>query len=338
MARRLWSVVLGLCAIVVQWWVVRSLGQPSGAIDPVALFFIRQIPAALVAALFISFSLPERYGKGLRGAFRGAFLHSFIVCLFLPVAGLALFLSLMLASLIYPPAAKQADFSQVESPQFVSYLISRVAHGAGARLRARVENKEGAADDRTAAMAAIRSLPTHVTGTLLSDLLSDSSEEIRLLAYGIVDGAERAVMQQIFAANTRLTDATTKKERSEAHGQLAELYWELIYQNLVQGAVRQFTLDRVADHAREALGEKGTDATMWYLLGRCALLKEKPDEAQACFERARDEHFPADRLAPWLAEAAYLRGQYDQLSAMLNPLDKGTMPPMLQPVVSYWSK
>jgi hypothetical protein len=332
------SGILCLLAIVAQWWVVSRLWQLPGPFDPVAAFFAAQMVAALVAALFVSVSLPRRYGQAGNGAFASALIHAFVVCLFLPVAGLALFLGLMMVALIFPSSRQSTDFALVESPKFVSYLVSRVTHGAGARLRARIENLDGTTDDRLAAMVVVQTLPSHVTGGLLRELLSDTTEEIRLLAYGIVDSAEKAIMQQIFVAQENLAGAVAEDERAVVNARLAALHWELVYQNRVQGEVRQFSLDRVEYYARNALEEGSDNAAMWYLLGRRELLKGRPVEAQVFFEHAQAWQFPTERLIPWLAEAAYLRGQYSRLSEMLAPLDEDALLSQLRPTVSYWSE
>jgi len=77
---------------------------------------------------------------------------------------------------------------------------------------------------------------------------------------------------------------------------------------------------------------------MWYLLGRCALLSNKPREAQEFLQSAQFYYFPADRLLPWQAEAAFLQRDYGRVGKLLGPLGSSTASPLLQPTVRYWSK
>ncbi|MBP6018116.1 MAG: hypothetical protein KA735_01370 [Burkholderiaceae bacterium] len=333
MIRLLYSFTVGLLALATQGLAIRVFFQPTGAIDPILVFFAWQVLAALMMALFTSSVLLRRY----RGPHSGIFIHVFAVCLFLPVAGQILFLSIILVAMAFPSVNKLADSTLVQNPKFVTYLVSRVTHGGGARLRARLANSDGSTEDRMAAMVAVQSLPTHITDGMLRKLLTDPYEEIRLLAYGVVDSAEKAIMKRIFLAQEKLTDAVTSAEKNEVNSRLAELYWELIYQHLVEGEVHSYTLERVEHYAHEALEHRTKNAAMWYLLGRCALLRNKPDQAEEFFRNAQYHSFPADRLLPWLAEVAFLQRDFGRIGKMLIPLSNSTTSPLLQPSVRYWS-
>ena len=54
-------------------------------------------------------------------------------------------------------------------------------------------------------------------------------------------------------------------------------------------------------------------------------------------ERALELGFPRERLIPWLAEVAFLRGEYAQTSQWLAALGNAAALPTLKPVVTYWS-
>jgi polysaccharide biosynthesis protein PelE len=335
MVKWVYSLVFGLLALATQAHAVYTymLWQPAGALDPLLSFFVWQAIVALANALLGVTALPQHD----RRSRRGAFLHIFALCLFLPVAGPVLFFSLILVARMFPAPLDSVKVRSVEAPQF-THLISRLTCDTGARLRVRVENLRSSPADRIAALAALQSLPSRITGGLLRDLLSDPVEEIRLLAYGIVDGTEKSIMQKIVVAREQLERVVDAHARGNANGRLAELYWELIYQNLVRGAVYRYTLSQVEHFARRALSQNQRNASMWYLLGRCASLNDAPQRAEQCFQRAQALHFPADQLLPRLAEVAFLKRDYSRIGPLLDSLGKGAMVPVLQPVVRYWSK
>ena len=333
MFKNLLAVVIGVTALLAQALAIRTLFEPAGAIDPLVLFFAWQLLSAILTATFVRTVLPEHYhGR------TGAFWHSFAVSLFIPVGGLVLFFGIMAIGFVFPPPKEFARSGAVDRPEFVTYLVSRVTHGAGARLRARLRNVRGSNEDRVAALVSVQALPSRATGEIMRDLLADPVEEIRLLAYGIVDGVEKQIMQRIFDARTQRDRAVNDDDRADGSHRLAELYWELIYQNLVRGEVYRFTLGQVESFAREALAHRESDAAMWYLLGRCALLRKNPDEAQDYLQRAELHHFPADRLVPWLAEVAFLKHQYGRVGPMLASLGNGTSTPTLNPVMRFWTR
>lgn len=326
--------ILGAAAISLQGLAVYTILQPISIVDPMLGFFFWQVLAAFMMAWFVLAVQSRRYHR-LGGM---AFAHIFVMCLLLPVGGLVLFMSLILTAVVFPSVRRPAEFTLVENPTFVTYLIARVRHGMGARLRARLENPLVPMDDRLSAMAAFRSLPPHFTGSVLQNLLSDKTEEIRLLAYGIFDTAEKVIMQEVVLTREKIAQATTAAELAGANSRLAELHWELIYQNFVRGEMRGHTLKRVEQYAQEALELNSRDANMWYLLGRCALLKESADDADTFLSRAQRNQFPSGRLLPWMAEAAFLRGEYTKIPEMLAPLShSGTASSILKPVVRYWT-
>ncbi|VVE11449.1 membrane protein [Pandoraea communis] len=333
MLKKLVALAIGVLALLAQVQAVRTLFSTAGNIDPLVIFFGWQLLTAALTASFVRSVLPEHYhGR------TGAFWHSFTISLFMPVGGLLLFLGVMAIGFVFPAPKEMGASGAVDRPEFVTYLVSRVTHGAGARLRARLRNMQGASEDRVAALVSVQALPSRATGEIMRDLLADPVEEIRLLAYGIIDGAEKQIMQRISDARTQRDQATSADDRADGSRRLAELYWELIYQNLVRGEVYRFTMERVESFAHEALAHRENDAAMWYLLGRCALLRRDPEQAQQYLRLAESHHFPADRLVPWLAEVAFLKHQYGRVGQMLAGLGNGAAPPTLRPVTRFWTR
>jgi tetratricopeptide (TPR) repeat protein len=236
------------------------------------------------------------------------------------------------------PGTRESDqLADVPRPEFVTYLVSRVSHGGGARLQARLINTQVSSTDRLTALVAIQSMPTRTTGTLLRDLLADPIEDVRLIAYGTLDQAENEIMQKIFTTGKALEQAKDDSERHAINRRLAELYFELVYQNLVQGAVYRHTLEQADRYARAALAIDEKDAALWLIRGRLALAEGRPDEAGQYMERALELGFPRERVIPWLAEVAFLRGDYAQTGQWLATLGNAAAMPTLKPTVTYWS-
>jgi len=144
-------------------------------------------------------------------------------------------------------------------------------------------------------------------------------------------------MQKIFTTGKALEQAKDDSERHAINRRLAELYFELVYQNLVQGAVYRHTLEQADRYARAALATDEKDAALWLIRGRLALAEGKPDEAGEYMERALELGFPRERLIPWLAEVAFLRGEYAQTGQWLATLGNAAALPTLKPAVTYWS-
>jgi hypothetical protein len=180
-------------------------------------------------------------------------------------------------------------------------------------------------------------MPTRTTGTLLRELLADPLEDIRLIAYGTLDHAENEIMQKIFRTSKALEVTGNDTERHALNRMLAELYFELVYQNLVQGAVYRHTLQQADRYAQTALETDPTDAALWLIRGRLALANALPNAAHEYIAHALELGFPRERLVPWLAEADFLRGDYARVSQLLASLGNAAALPTLKPVVKYWS-
>lgn len=329
--------LLALIAVVVlalaQAWALWQLAPTStanGALEPALL--LDAVFGAL-QALMVWLLLPLRYRKPLGFTL----LFVWLVCSFVPFFGGMILLVSCLWAAWFPARHRDEDMQEVPTPQFVTYLMSRVSHGGGARLQARLINTQVNASDRLSALVAIQSMPTRTTGTLLRELLADPVEDVRLIAYGTLDQAENEVMQKIFQTAQTLDYAQSNGERHAINRQLAELYFELVYQNLVQGAVYKHTLEQADRYARAALETDASDAALWMIRGRLALANGDADEAQHHMARAQELGFPRERLVPWMAEVAFLQGNYPRVSELLASLTNAASLPMLNPVVRYWS-
>jgi hypothetical protein len=318
---------------LVQGLALWRLAPGATALGPLVPAMLLDATGGALQAVLFRLLLPQRYREPR--AFTLLFLWLF--CTFVPVAGGLVLLASCAWAACFPAKRSDDDLQQVSAPEFVTYLMSRVSHGGGARLQARLVNTQVNASDRLSALVAIQNMPTRTTGTLLRDLLADPIEDVRLIAYGTLDQAENDVMQKIFQTAQTLDVAQSDSERHAINRQLAELYFELIYQNLVQGAVYTHTLEQADRHARAALEINDGDAALWLIRGRLALAHGAAEDAARYMARAQAHGFPRERLVPWLAEAAFLQRDYARVAELLASLGHASALPMLKPVVHYWS-
>jgi hypothetical protein len=336
MSKLLYALVTVLLAAgyaLAQYFAWLAFTRTPAGFDPLLTGFAVQGLAALVQALLVRQLLPARYREP-----RGwTILVLWMLCAFVPVLGGLVVLVSCLWAAWFPGLRENDQLAGVPRPEFVTYLVSRISHGGGARLQARLINTQVSSTDRLTALVAIQTMPTRTTGTLLRDLLADPIEDVRLIAYGTLDQAENEIMQKIFATGKALEQARDDSERHAINRRLAELYFELVYQNLVQGAVYLHTLEQADRYACAALETDDKDAALWLIRGRLALATGRPDAAGEYMERALELGFPRERLTPWLAEVAFLRGEYAQTRQLLATLGNAAALPTLKPTVTYWS-
>ncbi|MGI4861563.1 MAG: hypothetical protein ACRYHA_32480 [Janthinobacterium lividum] len=260
----------------------------------------------------------------------------------LPVLGmLAIGLNLFLVRR-FPLRDQPAAVCLVPPPRFDGYRHEQDIDTANARLRARLLNHGIPLSERLAALLAIQNMPTRTTGVLLRTLLTDPAEDIRLVAYGKLDQVENDLMQKIFEASEALEaveqNQPLDQERCHSlHRLLAELHFEVIYQNLAQGAVFERTVQQASQHAQRALEFDDSDGALWWICGRLALAKRNADAAENFMERARTAGFPANRLPAWLAEAAFLKGDWERVKELIGELGRTREVAALRTTADYWS-
>jgi len=336
-ARRILLFVLGFVGTIIAQSVavsilVRGIDVSSDR-TPFLLYFGWQCVAGLAEAVMFRECLPLAY----RFPRKATFLLLWLTCTLVPLIGGFVILFACGWAKWFPGRVPSVQIVSVPRPTFVSNLVSQVTHGSGARLQARVSNVAVPESDRLSALVAIQQMPTRTTSPLLRELLTDPLEDVRLIAYGRMDQAENEIMQKIFAARKQIAYAANEAQLQAVHRLLAELYFELAYQNIVQGAVQTHALQQADQHAQAALAIGGGDAALWLRRGRLALVNGDPVLAREAFEHARELGFPSDRLAPWMAEAAFLNRDYASVHVLLEALRGRNALPVFKPVVEYWS-
>ena len=289
-----------------------------------------QAVAATLIALACWRTLPARYRSTGAWCYLGLF--NFAV----PVGGVLASVGAMALALALPRPVTAKGIAHVEEPEFATHLIPHVSYGRGARLKAELLNAEAATSLRMTALLAMQSMPAHTISPLLRGMLADPLDDIRLLAYGMLDSQEKRLTQRILAERPRLAAQLAPRERYEVNKALAELYGELIYAHLVQGDVYRNAAQQADAYATAALDVEPSDAALWRMRGRLALDRGDLDAADTLLERAIEQGFARDRMLPYLAEAAYLRGDFERVKTLLGQVSPSAVLPVMKPVLDYW--
>jgi polysaccharide biosynthesis protein PelE len=203
-----------------------------------------------------------------------------------------------------------------------------------------LQNADAGTAFRMTALLAMQSMPARTVSPLLQGMLADPLDDIRLLAYGILDNREKTLTKQILQERPKLDRALhpelTDADRRRANKALAELYSELIYEHLVTGDVYRNAADQAEGFAAAALAADPNDASLWRLRGRLALDRQDLEAADTMLQRSIDCGFPRDRMLPYLAEAAYLRRDFARVRRLLGEMDSHAGGSTMHSVLSFW--
>ena len=311
--------------------VLLALSQSNSNTVLLEYFALHVAGSALLALALVPF-VPARYARPRKWLLAFLFAFNF----FAPGAGLLCIVGGVVLAVLMPRLVVADSFAKVSAPRFTTHRNAEGTGFRGGQVRAQLGNENAPVSSRLQALTAVQHTPARMTGALLRDLLADPVDDVRLLAYGMLDGKEKAISSKIMAARASLPTLATDEERRVANQQIAEFYWELIYQNLVQGDMLRFAASEALRHARAALDGGAADGGLWFMLGRLALTIEDLPEAATALEQAGRHGFPRDRMLPYLAELLFRQGRYSDVRKLFGELRGKPGVPAMAPLRRYW--
>jgi polysaccharide biosynthesis protein PelE len=166
---------------------------------------------------------------------------------------------------------------------------------------------------RLKALIAVRELPPRDAIALARLALTDPEDEVRLLAYTMLNVREEALQEDIQAFTDQLA-AAAPECRLLFHRALAHTYWETVYLGLASGAMESFMLEAALEHVEAAQRQAPLDAGLRLLLGRIFLRQGKLDRSAMAFSQAQQLGIDASKVTPFLDEIAFIQAR----SAMRN--------------------
>ena len=293
----------------------------------IASYLMLHAAGSVFLALFLSLVLPAQY----RHPRQWVLVYLFAFNFFMPIVGLLCVTIGLLLGFWLPRRIGKSEFDIMTNPRFTTHRNHEGTGFRGGQVRAQLGNSNAPLDQRMKALAAVQDTPARATGSLLRALLADPTDDIRLLAYGILDSKEKNITQRIMENRQLLQQAGDPLEQFGLNKLIAELYWELIYQDLVQGDMRSFSADQVRKYANEALLVDADDAGLWFLLTRLELFSGRVDAAEHALYQAQRGNFVRERLLPYLAELRFLQRRFSEVRELFDELaDRPGVPALAQ--------
>ncbi len=291
------------------------------------------VASALLASVLLPLLTPQQRSRPA-----AAFAFFFCISFFVPLLGVAGLLGAAIVGRVLPERARRERFESHRAPVYEPRDAEAASVRSKGGVRVQLENAEAPVESRLKALLASQSLPARVANPMVREMLSDPSDDLRLVAYGILDSREKSINARIHAASQRLgaQPLPPARERAILERQLADLYWELIYQGLVQGDLREHAVAQARRHLDQALSLDPEDAGLWALCGRLAAMQGGYDEAQRDFERSLRLGQPESRVLPYLAEVAFRRRAFDEVRELAHKLGAASPTQRISQVVKYW--
>ncbi len=232
-------------------------------------------PLAAVTAIFLPVIGPIGLGLLLRAVARGARARS---------AGL-------------PPTITELPDLPAAAPDSAGETLGIGA--IAARLRFAPDS-----DARVRAVLATRRLDGARAVPLLREALRDRQEDVRLLAYALLEDREQQADATVRGLMAALA-AAPPSQAAALHDRLANAYWEMCYQELVAGELESFALGQVIEHL-DAAAAAAASAARWLLRARVLLRRGDAGGARAALGESRRAGMPARTVDPYLNEVAFV--------------------------------
>lgn len=267
-------------------------------------------------------------------------------CAFVPVLGLLGFSLALVGTIGWMRTMKPlASICTYDVPALPARAVVGAAEplvGQGS-LFGKIRN---AADPqiRLRAVMATRPLAGRAATQVLRFALRDPSDDVRLLAYAILDGREAVLYRRINELATGLSSPADSSngdgapgESGAAHRRLAEAYWELAYQGLADGELLAYVLWQARTHAALALDGAPDDPSLTLLFGRILLRQREYKEARETLARARSLGLPARTVNLYLAEVAFAERRFDEVRTYLATLaPEDLRRPTVKRLADFW--
>jgi hypothetical protein len=329
---RAWLASFGLEAL--------ALSLLLGSADPETVKLLAFLAAHAAASAFGSLAVATMFPPSLRRPRRRLWLLLFGLNFFVPLLGLLASLMGAVAGTLFPRLLKRDYFRRVAAPEYTpdrTYDLSKMRGGA-ARARLRDASLEPA--HRVAALMALAGNATPATGPLLREMLGDPVDDLRLLAYGLLDRREKAISERLIRERALLADITDPIEQRATAGRVAQLFWELVYQDLVRGDMASYALEQARRHALLAVEGRGAGAataSVWLLLAKINLHQRETRGVEQALDAAQSFGLPRRTIVPYLAELRFLEGRYAEIPALMYDLPPQQSSGTLAAVQQYWA-
>lgn len=303
----------------------------SGWLSP--LFLLLHAMASILLALLAWHFL----AAGFREPRWAVTLLLFNFAFFIPLLGIVGMLAAVVLASLRRREVVRLPFVGMKLPEFVLSLRDPEIKYSQGGIKSRLMQSAIPTPQRLQSLLALQGMPPRVSSPLLQDMLGDSSDDIRLVAYGLLDNREQKITAQIHRELVNLKNNDSPDLRLMGLRRLAELYWEMIYAGLAQGDLRLHALNQARHYADEALAMARQDAGLLLLKGRILHELKRHDEAWDVLHAAMAGGLPESRVLPYIVEIAFVRRDYATVRDLLSRLSETQVTPVMKNAIRFWA-
>ena len=332
--KKIWLSLAVLTALSLEIAGLNVLFSVDSLIFQKKAFLMLHGSGCIVGAAFMVGILPRAYRQSLFSSF----FFFFFICLFIPGLGLIGLLLSVWPAIYRVRHLQDKGYMQVPVPE-LPYKPLKVQQqpiygqaGMVSILR-HVQDPER----RIKAVMATRQMTSQEAIPVLKEALRDPADDVRLLAYSMLDALEEEINATIRSLLTRLENEAPSQYQ-DLHERISNSYWELAYLGLAQGDVLRHVLNRSLHHLEQALDTGAGDPGLHIQRGRLLMHQRRWDEAANAFATAVEWGIPETSVAPYLAEVAFEKRDFNQVVTFIGQLGPSIRKSeRLAAIAAYWT-
>ena len=260
------------------------LSAPPPGSDHLSFLVLHGL-SSLVTALGLPRWLPNAYQES---HVRSITLFFFAIAFLMPMLGM-----LALAFVFIPSLRRSMAVTTTEHIHRIDILkvsgdLSRLADPDEAITGVQAAGVLAHAADPEKRLRAVwmtLCLKDHDAVPLLRKALRDAEDDVRLLAYALLENKEQSISRDLHQYLKSVVSASQAK-RYGLHRHIAIAYWELVHLGLAQSEILDYYLNEAQEHAENALQLRPEDPGLHFLSGRIELRKGNLDAAERAFKCA----------------------------------------------------
>ncbi|MBX3709410.1 MAG: hypothetical protein KIT56_10110 [Gammaproteobacteria bacterium] len=298
----------------IQMYQLGYLFSPSPALRTYFDIFMFNFFFCILFAVILLYFVPKRFKKS----------HLYLSLLFIafgtfiPIFGLILLLVGVYLLHYYARHYRQAEVVTAMQKQFGSEKFAKLSAYAAGWAHTRIFNQSFRKEERERALYAINKQRTKQVNDVNRALLSDSTDEIRLYAFNVLNKQQSLMTSAIKNCLDMKEKTSDVGDIAKINKSLAYLYWEYFSLNLNQGQLAEEMLSKAHIYATEAVQVLVEDGNLWLLLAKISNKLNKEDEYQKALEVARGLMRIPPEIYLDLAALSYANRDFKQMQAYLN--------------------
>lgn len=283
--------------------------------------------AAILFTYFCMITLPERYRTPKLKAKIFIFGASFTM----PVVGILGLSILFYTVLKWPKKPDERIWRFAEPPVLPIEPSLEAPNQFGTAGLKNILLYHHNLERRLEVVVACRHLNERNAIPLLKIAVKDREDDVRLLAYAIIERIEDTLNKKI----DQLKAILELNETVDLLLKIGDLYWELYYLEISDGTLSTSYLNIAQKYYEKAL-EKQQDPETHFKLGRVYVASAQYDKAKDSFEVVLDSGNYIIKIAFYLAEIAFHSGDYSSIRPLLNVVPTNPSLTNLHEIKGHW--